>query len=42
MFSDRSFRITGLTVWNSLDIKFEHCKTAKHFKDEFKSSVIAT
>ena len=42
MFSDRSIRITGPTLWNSLAIKFKHCKTTKHFKSEFKSSLIAT
>ena len=42
MFSDRSIRVTGPSLWNSLDIKFKHCKTTKHFRNEFKSSLIAT
>ena len=41
LFSDRSIRITGPTLWNSLDTKMKHCKTIKHFKNEFKSSLIA-
>ena len=40
MFSDRSVRVTGPSLWNSLDIKFKHCKTTKHFRNEFKSSLI--
>ena len=40
MFSDRSIRITGQTLWNSLNTKFKHCKTTKHFRNEFKSSFI--
>ena len=42
MFSDRSIRVTGPSLWNSLDIKFKHCKTTKHFRNEFKSSLITT
>ena len=40
MFSDRSIRITGQTLWNSLNTKFKHCKTTKHFRNVFKSSFI--
>ena len=42
MFSDRSIRITGPTLWNSLDTNIKHCKTTKHFRNDFKSSLIAT
>ena len=41
MFSDRSIQITGPTLWNALDTKMKHCKTIKHFINEFKSSLIA-
>ena len=40
MFSDRSIRITGPTLWNTLDAKIKHCKTTKHFRNELKSSLI--
>ena len=33
-FADRSIRITGPTLWNSLDTKLKYCKTAKHFQNE--------
>ena len=39
-FADRSIRITGPTLWNSLDTKLKYCKTAKHFRNEFKSSLL--
>ena len=41
MFSNRSIRITGPTLWNTLDAKFKHCKTTKHFRNELKSSLIS-
>ena len=41
MFADRSIRITGPTLWNSLDTKIKHCKSTKHFRNEFKSILIS-
>ena len=41
MFADRSIRITGPTLWNSLDTKIKHFKSTKHFRNEFKSSLIS-
>ena len=41
MFADRSIRITGPTLWNSLDTKIKHCKSTKHLRNEFKSSLIS-
>ena len=32
MFSDRSIRITGPILWNSLDSKTKHCKTTQHLE----------
>ena len=29
-----------ITLWNSLDSKLKYFKTAKHFKNEFKSSLV--
>ena len=40
VFSNRAIRITGPTLWNSLDTKLKCCKTAKHFRNEFKSSLL--
>ena len=28
------------TLWNSLDSKLKYCKTAEHFRNEFKSSLV--
>ena len=39
-FADRTIRITGPTLWNSLDTKSKYCKTAKHFRNELKSSLL--
>ena len=39
VFADRAIRTTGPTLWNSLDSKLKYCKTAKHFRNEFKSSL---
>ena len=40
VFADRATRTTGPTLWNSLDSKLKYCKTAKHFRNEFKSSLV--
>ena len=40
VFADRAIRTTWPTLWNSLDSKLKYCKTAKHFRNEFKSSLV--
>ena len=40
VFADRAIRTTGPTLWNSLDSKLKYCKTAKNFRNKFKSSVV--
>ena len=40
VFADRAIRVTGPTLWNSLDSKLKYCKTDKHFRNEFKSSLV--
>ena len=40
VFADRAIRTTGPTLWNSLDSKLKYCKTAKNFRNEFKSSLV--
>ena len=41
MFSDRAIRAAGPTLWNSLDDKFKQCKSSKHFRNMYKSNLIA-
>ena len=41
MFSDRAIRISGPILWNSLDKNTKHSKTTKHFKNVFKSNLLA-
>ena len=40
VFADWAIWTTGPTLWNSLDSKLKYCKTAKHFRNEFKSSLV--
>ena len=40
VFTDRAIPVTGPTLWNSLDSKLKYCKTAKHFRNKFKSSLV--
>ena len=40
VFPDQATRTTGPTLWNSLDSKLKYCKTAKHFRNKFKSSLV--
>ena len=40
VFADRAIQITGPTLWNSLDSKLKYCKTARHFRNKFKSSLV--
>ena len=40
-YSDRAIRTTGPILWNSLDVSLKQCKTVKHFKNAYKSNLIA-
>ncbi len=40
-YSDRAIRTTGPILWNSLDVNLKQCKTVKHFKNAYKSNLIA-
>jgi hypothetical protein len=41
MFSNRSVRNSGPTLWNSLEKNTKVCKTTKQFKNQFKSTLKA-
>ena len=40
-FSDRAVRTTGPVLWNTLDANLKQCKTIKHFRNTYKSNLIA-
>ena len=40
VFANRAIRTTGPTLWNYFDSKLKYCKTAKHFRNEFKSILV--
>ena len=39
--SDRAIRTTGPILWNTLDTSLKQCVTVKHFRNKFKSNLIA-
>ncbi len=41
MFSDRPIRAAGPTFWNSLDYKLKQGVSSKHFRNMYKSNLIA-